>query len=105
VASGSTRGFRPPDYRGFRSDRGMSGSAWLPGQPGCGLWPRNTAVRGLGVIITGRPGLAMVPEFGEPAVHLIQVGLLEHARIVRPDLDFHVGPLPLIQRRAPCSRG
>jgi hypothetical protein len=46
--------------------------------------------------IAGRVGAAIIPEFGEPAVRLEPVVLLERASIVWPDLDLHVG-LPLGQ--------
>jgi hypothetical protein len=49
-------------------------------------------VRGLDAVIAGRPGLAIVPELGEPAIHLEPVRLVEHAWIMWPDLDFHVAP-------------
>ena len=31
----------------------------------------------------------------EPAVHLTPVGLLKHLRIMRADLDFHLGAPPV----------
>jgi hypothetical protein len=55
------------------------------------------------LVIAARSGILIVPDFGEPAVHLTPVGLLKHLRIMRADLDFHLGPLPSSWRRAPYS--
>jgi hypothetical protein len=36
--------------------------------------------------------MTIIPDFGKPAVHLTPVRLLEHVRVVRPELDLHIGP-------------
>jgi hypothetical protein len=63
---------------GFRSGRGVRPGITTGGAPG--------------MVIAGRPGVTFVPDFGEPAVHLTPVRLLEHVRVVRPDLDLHIAP-------------
>jgi hypothetical protein len=75
--------------RALRRGRALGGGFW----PGIGAG-RHTAA------LAGRL-YAVLPQLGEPVVHL------EHAGVVWPDLDLHVGPpleptLSVVQPRVTC---
>jgi hypothetical protein len=58
--------------------------------PGEGFGPGIIGAACFGVGIAGRPGMAIVAEFGKPVAHLGPAVFLGNAAVVMADLDLHV---------------